>query len=77
MNGKCPHCNSTNLSTEPVYLDDEEWEYGVDDENDPSGQIAVFCVTCGHYLGTIQSELRGKLDHDTFVRQLYLRSATE
>jgi hypothetical protein len=76
LSGKCPHCSSTNLSTEPVYLDEEDyWEYDYGHADEDEGQeIAVFCVTCGHYMGTISSDLRGKSSHADFIRQLYLKS---
>jgi uncharacterized Zn finger protein len=60
ITSKCPHCGSTNLSTEPVYTE-REWEesYGREDSSADS-QIALFCVTCGHFIGTVDSPLREK-----------------
>lgn len=46
----CPKCRSTNLQTEPIY----DWEDGLTDE------IALFCVTCGHYLGELSGTLHGQ-----------------
>ncbi len=59
--GRCPACGSTNIQGEPLYpYDDDGWEddsFGPDDE----GDVAVFCVSCGHYLGEMQSELTGRM----------------
>ncbi|NWJ45137.1 MAG: hypothetical protein HXX08_04580 [Chloroflexi bacterium] len=72
ISGKCPHCSSTNLASEPVYpFDETEMIYDYDDEEESETLIAVFCVTCGHYLGAVESELRqGKRDwHSTMLNE--------
>ncbi len=55
--GRCPNCGSTNIQAEPLYpYEDEEYDdYGYN--QDEPGDLAVFCVSCGHYLGEMDSEL--------------------
>lgn len=57
--GRCPACGSTNIQGEPLYPYDED-EYGYDEEDVP-GNVAVFCVSCGHYLGETDSSLLGRM----------------
>jgi transcription elongation factor Elf1 len=63
--GYCPKCGSTNVATEPIY-DDEE---GLVDE------IALFCLTCGHYLGEVEFGLHAKMrDFQENIIDLYKKS---
>ena len=48
---RCPNCGGTNLQTEPLY----DYDEGLTDE------LALFCVSCGHYMGEMPSELRGRM----------------
>lgn len=48
---RCPNCGGSNLQTEPLY----DYEEGSTDE------LALFCVSCGHYIGEMPSELRGRM----------------
>jgi hypothetical protein len=68
MPGRCPNCGSNNIQAEPLYPYDDLWEedYPADDEE--VGDVAVFCVSCGHYLGEMQSELTGRMQD--FLRRL-------
>lgn len=52
LSSRCPNCGGTNLQTEPLY----DYEEGLTD------QLALFCVSCGHYMGEMPSELRGQMD---------------
>jgi len=55
MSGKlpsrCPNCGGNNLQTEPLY----------DYEEGPTDELALFCVSCGHYLGEMPSHLKGQM----------------
>lgn len=72
---RCPNCGSNNIQGEPLYLyeDEDDYGYGYDDQNDEDNNIAVFCVSCGHYLGETRSELFAKARalRQTVVRNLY------
>jgi hypothetical protein len=48
---RCPNCGSDNLQTEPLY----------DYEEGPTDQLALFCVSCGRYIGEMPSELKGRM----------------
>lgn len=50
--GYCPKCGSTNVASEPIY--DEEEEIVTD-------YIALFCITCGHYLGEVEFSLHERM----------------
>lgn len=53
---RCANCGSNNIQGEPLYLyEDEEDDFGYDENDDAN--IAVFCVSCGHYLGETHSDL--------------------
>lgn len=68
MPGRCPNCGSNNIQAEPLYAYDDLWEedYPADDEE--TGDVAIFCVSCGHYLGEMESELTGRMQD--FQRRL-------
>ncbi|HEX2913084.1 MAG TPA: hypothetical protein VH186_19925 [Chloroflexia bacterium] len=61
MSGRCPNCGSTNIQSEPLYPYDEEEDPYVYDDNEEPGEIAVFCVSCGHYMGEMNSQLGEKM----------------
>ncbi len=63
MPGRCPNCGSTNIQAEPLYPYDDEDEYSYYDENEieAEGDLAVFCVSCGHYMGEMASHLTARL----------------
>ncbi|MEI6043624.1 MAG: hypothetical protein WCS37_04430 [Chloroflexota bacterium] len=48
---RCPNCGSTNLQTEPLY----------DYEEGPTEQLALFCVSCGRYMGEMPSKLKERM----------------
>lgn len=48
---RCPNCGGNNLQTEPLY----------DYEEGPTDELALFCFSCGHYLGEMPSELKGQM----------------
>ncbi len=48
---RCPNCGSDNLQTEPLY----------DEEEGPTGELALFCFSCGRYMGEMPSELQQKM----------------
>jgi DNA-directed RNA polymerase subunit N (RpoN/RPB10) len=58
--GRCPKCGSANIQGEPLYPYEDLFEEDYPAEDD-QGDLAVFCVSCGHYLGEMQSELTGRL----------------
>ncbi len=60
MSGRCPNCGSTNLQTEPIYPYEDE-EYLDSFEHEDTGDLAVFCVSCGHYMGEIASHLTARM----------------
>lgn len=62
----CPACGSTNIQSEPLYPYEDEYDYGYDE--DEMGDLAVFCVSCGHYLGEMKSELTSRMQD--FRREL-------
>lgn len=64
FSNRCPKCGSTNLQTEPLYY--YEWE----DESDEA-ELALFCVSCGHYLGEMPNHLQGQAE---FLRSKALSS---
>lgn len=61
--GRCPACGSTNIQAEPLYPYEDEngddLDFGYPE--DETGDTAVFCVSCGHYLGEMRSELTGRM----------------
>ena len=63
MPGRCPACGSTNIQGEPLYpyQDDDGYDIDYGYDEDELGDVAVFCVSCGHYLGEMQSELSGRM----------------
>jgi hypothetical protein len=48
---RCPNCGGTNLQTEPLY----------DEEEGPTEELALFCVSCGRYMGEMPSQLKGSM----------------
>jgi hypothetical protein len=55
--GRCPKCGSNNIQAEPLYpYEADEYDWSAD-SGDAPGDLAVFCVSCGHYLGEMDSEL--------------------
>lgn len=58
--GRCPSCGSTNIQGEPLYPYEDLLQEDFPAEDD-QGDVAVFCVSCGHYLGEMQSELTGRM----------------
>lgn len=68
MPGRCPNCGSSNIQAEPLYPYDDLWEEDYPVDEDDQGDVAVFCVSCGHYLGEMQSELTGRMQD--FQRRL-------
>lgn len=58
--GRCPNCGSTNIQAEPLYPYEDEYDDYADDQD--TGDLAVFCVSCGHYLGEMHSELFDQMD---------------
>ncbi len=63
MPGRCPNCGSSNIQAEPLYLYDYDDEYDFGYHDDEKGDLAVFCVSCGHYLGEMQSELTARMQN--------------
>ena len=55
MPGRCPACDSTNIQAEPLY----PYEQFEDDED--CGELNVFCVSCGHFLGEMHSDLANQM----------------
>ena len=57
--GRCPNCGSNNIQAEPLYPYEylDEYDYGAETDDEENGDLAVFCVSCGHYLGEMDSEL--------------------
>jgi hypothetical protein len=58
--GRCPKCGSSNIQGEPLYPYEDLWEEDYPAEED-QGDVAVFCVSCGHYMGEMQSELTSRM----------------
>ncbi len=52
LSSRCPNCGGDNLQTEPLY----DYEEGLTDE------LALFCFSCGHYLGEMPSQLWQQMD---------------
>lgn len=52
---RCPKCGSTNLQTEPLYY--YEWEDELEED-----ELALFCVSCGHYLGEMPNHLKAEAE---------------
>jgi DNA-directed RNA polymerase subunit N (RpoN/RPB10) len=61
---RCPNCGSDNLQTEPLY----------DYEEGPTDQLALFCVSCGRYIGEMPSALKGRMQS---LRNLLASDLTE
>jgi len=79
LSDKCPHCGSSNLASEPVYSDTDEWDDETEQlEENYHSQVAIFCITCGHFIGEIKSELRGKTNslHSSFLKQYFNNPST-
>jgi hypothetical protein len=63
--GYCPKCGSTNVATEPIY----------DEEDGLADEVALFCLTCGHYLGEVDFSLHEKMrDFRETLTDLYKKS---
>jgi hypothetical protein len=70
---RCPNCGSTNIQSEPLYAYEDEDDYGWDDANEP-GNLAIFCVSCGHYLGEANTDLLNRsraIQNDVLRRMRY------
>ena len=63
LKGRCPNCGSNNIQAEPLYPYEEDEDYfsGRAGGDEAAGDLAVFCVSCGHYMGEMASQLTARM----------------